>query len=111
MSRFLARALALAALPAPGTRETQREAASETAPRAVASHAPAWPDGADYWLTCDAVALAGILNMGGTARFCPNGGLDLWDAAGLYRGFSPDLVRRLRAAGLLLNMPALGALF
>ena len=37
--------------------------------------APAWPDGVDYWLTHDAVKLAGILNMGGTARWCPTGGL------------------------------------
>lgn len=64
-----------------------------------------WPDGVDYWLTRDAVTLAGLLNTGGTARLCPNGGIDAWDAAGRYRGFAPDLVRRLRAAGLLPPMP------
>ena len=60
-----------------------------------------WPEGVDYWLTHDAVKLAGILNMGGTYRWCPTGGLDVWDAAGLYRGFSPGIVRRLRESGLL----------
>ena len=60
-----------------------------------------WPDGVDYWLTHDAVKQAGILNMGGTARWCPTGGLDMWREDGSYRGFSPSLVRRLREAGLL----------
>lgn len=77
-------------------------AASKRALEALAApDAPAWPEGANYWLTHDAAALAGILNMGGTARFCPNGGLDVWQADGRYVGFSPDLVRRLAEAELL----------
>lgn len=78
--------------------------AAPPAPAPVAPEqdlAPAWAAGADHWLTCHAVKLAGLLNMGGTARICPNDGIDAWDATGLYRGFAPDLVRRLRAAGLL----------
>jgi len=63
--------------------------------------ADAWPDGVDYWLTHDAVKLAGILNMGGTARWCPTGGLDMWRADGRYLGFGPHKVAALRAAGLL----------
>ena len=63
--------------------------------------ADAWPDGVDYWLTHDAVKLAGILNMGGTARWCPTGGLDLWCANGRYVGFGLHKVAALRAAGLL----------
>ena len=63
--------------------------------------APAWPDGVDYWLTHDAVKLAGILNTGGTARWCPSGGLDMWREDDRYVGFSPPLIARLRAADLL----------
>ena len=63
--------------------------------------APGWPEAVDFWLTKDAAEISGIVNTGGTARFCSNGGLDLWREDGLYRGFSPDLVRRSREAGLL----------
>lgn len=98
MSRFLARARALLrAEVQPIAREPQGATAQPRAP----VHGAAWPDGVDDWLTRDAVTLAGILNTGGTARFCPNGGLDVWRPDGRYLGFSPDLVRRLRAAGLL----------
>jgi hypothetical protein len=55
----------------------------------------------DYWLTHDAVKLAGILNMGGTARWCTSGGLDLWREDAGYVGFSRALIVRLRAADLL----------
>ena len=60
-----------------------------------------WPEGVDYWLTHDAVKLAGILNTGGTYRWCPSGGLDLWRECGLYVGFGPLKIAALRAAGLL----------
>lgn len=60
-----------------------------------------WPDCVDYWLTHDAVRLAGILNLGGTARVCPNGGLDVWREDGRYLGISADLAGRLRLARLL----------
>lgn len=77
-------------------------AASERALEVLAvPDAPAWPEGADYWLTHDAVKLDGILNMGGTARWCPSGGLDMWREDGRYVGFSPALMVRLSAAGLL----------
>ena len=55
----------------------------------------------DYWLTHDAVTLAGILSMGGTYRWCPSGGLDMWREDGRYVGFGPQRVAALRAAGLL----------
>lgn len=60
-----------------------------------------WPDGVDYWLTHDAVNLAGILNRGGTYRWCRDGSLDMWRENGLYVGFSPGKIAALRAAGLL----------
>ncbi|UPY35427.1 hypothetical protein [Sediminicoccus sp. KRV36] len=63
--------------------------------------APGWPEGVDYWLTKDAAEISGIVNTGGTGRVCSNGGLDMWRENGLYRGFAPDLVRRLREVGLL----------
>ena len=62
---------------------------------------PVWPEGADYWLTHDAVKLAGILNMGGAYRWCRDGSLDMWRADGGYVGFSPGKIAALRAAGLL----------
>jgi hypothetical protein len=60
-----------------------------------------WPDGVDYWLTLDAVTLAGILNMGGSYRWCPTGGLDMWREDGRFVGFGPHKIAALRAAGLL----------
>lgn len=60
-----------------------------------------WPDHVDFWLTHDAVTLAGILNMGGSYRWCPTGGLDMWRADGRYVGFGPHKIAALRAAGLL----------
>jgi hypothetical protein len=80
------------------------------APPAPASPAPeqdldpaasVWPAGAGYWLTHDAVTLAGILNMGGTYRWCPSGDLDMWREDGRYVGFGPHKITALRAAGLL----------
>lgn len=60
-----------------------------------------WPEGVDYWLTRAAVTLAGLINTGGEAGFCLSGGIDAWDARGRYRGFSPNVVARMREAGLL----------
>lgn len=60
-----------------------------------------WPDGVDYWLTRDAVTLAGIMNMGGSYRWCPIGGLDMWREDGRFVGFGPHKIAALRAAGLL----------
>ena len=84
--------LALAASPAPA--RVAREQDLDPA-------APAWPEGVDYWLTRDAVTLAGILNTGGSYRWCPTGGLDMWREDGRYVGFGADKVAALRAAGLL----------
>jgi hypothetical protein len=60
-----------------------------------------WPAGVDWCLTHDAVKLAGILNMGGTARWCPSGGLDMWREDGRYVGFGPRPIAAMREAGLL----------
>lgn len=60
-----------------------------------------WPDGVDFWLTHDAVKLAGILNMGGSYRWCPTGGLDMWREDGRYVGFGRHKIEALRVAGLL----------
>ena len=65
------------------------------------SAVPAWPDGVEHWLANDAVKLAGIMNTGGTVRWCPGGGLDMWRADGRYLGFGPHKLAALRAAGLL----------
>lgn len=115
MSRFLARALALArAEAAPIARPTPEPGGSGSvgigdfgergAKRGAFPVAPPrfdWPDGVDYWLTHDAVTLAGILNMGGSYRWCPTGGLDMWRDDGRYVGLGPHTIAALRAAGLL----------
>lgn len=113
MSRFLARALATVraeVVPAPkppepgfgGFGDFGERAENENAPSAsVPLPAFDWPEGVDYRLTHDAVKLAGILNMGGTYRWCPTGGLDMWREDGRYVGFGPHKIAALRAAGLL----------
>ena len=62
---------------------------------------PAVPLPAFDWLTHDAVKLAGILDMGGSYRWCRDGSLDMWRGNGLYVGFGPGKIAALRAAGLL----------
>lgn len=61
----------------------------------------AWPDGVDYWLTHDAVTLAGILNTGGSYRWSPTGDLDMWRDDGRYVGFGRHKIEALRLAELL----------
>ena len=119
MSRFLTRALAAVraevvpiARPAPAPKPPEpgfgdfggfgERAENENAPPPTSRPARFnWPEGVDYWLTHDAVKLAGILNTGGTYRWCPSGGLDLWRECGLYVGFGPLRIAVLRAVGLL----------
>lgn len=85
MSRFLARARGLL----------------HAEPHTIARTPPRPPAAVDLWLNRQALTLAGILNMGGTARPSPDGGLDVWRADGRYLGISPALAREMRAAGLL----------
>lgn len=84
--------LALAVSPAPANVAREQD---------LDPSAPAWPDGVDHWLTHDAVKLAGILNLGGSYRWCPSGGLDMWREDGRYLGVGPGKIAALRAAGLL----------
>lgn len=58
-------------------------------------------EGTDPWLLRAAAMLAGLINTGGEVQLCPSGGIDAWDVVGRYRGFSPNVVARLRAAALL----------
>lgn len=119
MSRFLARALATVraevapvARPAPLPKPPEPDfgdfgglgerAENENSPPPASPPARFnWPERVDYWLTHDAAKRAVILNGGGTYRWCPTGGLDVWREDDRYVGFSRHKTEALRAAGLL----------
>ena len=77
----------------------------EAAPKAENENPPQsafdWPADVDYWLTYDAVKLAGIRKMGGAYRWRRSGGFDMWREDGRYAGFGRCKIAALRAAGLL----------
>ena len=106
MSRFLARALAtVRAKPAVwgcgDYGDFGERGENDNAPPAAPLPAFDWPDGVDYWLTKHATRLAGVLNMGGTYRWCSDGSLDMRRADGDAVVFGPHTIAALRVAGLL----------
>lgn len=67
----------------------------------VPLHRPGGVVAPDLWLNRLAGNLARVMAEGATARPCPSGGLDFERPCGRRVSFSAEVVREMRAAGLL----------